>query len=706
MYKNVLSLVFATVLAAACGNGGGKGQAPADLRPETGEAVAGLDSASRFDTCDQRSPQDSTADAVDARGGGDDALAPPNDLDTTSDEGPDWSDIAVETSHMPDIKADEIAIDLCVGVECDDGDICTDDLCDPLTGECSFPANGAPCDDGEACTVGDTCTGGECIPGEVDKICLGACGDGKCVFTETSEECPVDCGWCGDEVCGIAENGPDGGSCPQDCLAACGDDKCQGGESAQFCPMDCGGCGDGLCNLGESPETCAGDCPVPCGDGECGFGEDALNCPTDCMPPCGDGVCEGGENPYACPADCGMCGDGICSAQEDVESCEIDCASPCGNGICEGGETPVDCAVDCGSCGDDVCGYAESDETCPADCFIGCGDLLCLPGETEESCPIDCALDDDKDGIVDADDNCPWHPNADQLDFDEDGQGDECDGDDDGDGEQDSSDCAPFDPENTHLLDEVCDGKDNDCDLEIDNGEPCADGDQCTLDVCGGEAGCTNTLVVQPCDDGWDCTADDECDVTGVCAGTLSDDWHFCQGECADSTSHLTCGDQCEPCLDPEYGNPVCVEGECGLDCDEGYSDCQTYCADLVLYETDCGECGHACQPGGKCFFGSCTQASLAIGIVTGANQSGYPAQELAPVTIRVIVSASEEPAEDVEITFTAPAGGAVEAPSAVTNLAGGGGFAPGGHSGGIRLRRRPGNRGRLQAPPAVLAVS
>ena len=57
--------------------------------------------------------------------------------------------------------------------------------------------------------------------------------------------------------------------------------------------------------------------------------------------------------------------------------------------------------------------------------------------------------DADLDGVADEVDNCPAMPNADQANFDNDGQGDVCDSDDDGDGLPDSYEIAnglnPFD---------------------------------------------------------------------------------------------------------------------------------------------------------------------------------------------------------------------------------------------------------------------
>ncbi len=56
---------------------------------------------------------------------------------------------------------------LCVGgaaPSCDDGNVCTDDSCDPVSG-CVNTANAATCDDGDACTTVDTCGGGLCVGG-------------------------------------------------------------------------------------------------------------------------------------------------------------------------------------------------------------------------------------------------------------------------------------------------------------------------------------------------------------------------------------------------------------------------------------------------------------------------------------------------------------------------------------------------------------
>jgi len=48
-------------------------------------------------------------------------------------------------------------------MDCDDGDICTNDVC--TAGRCSHPFNNVPCSDGDACTSDDRCSAGTCVGG-------------------------------------------------------------------------------------------------------------------------------------------------------------------------------------------------------------------------------------------------------------------------------------------------------------------------------------------------------------------------------------------------------------------------------------------------------------------------------------------------------------------------------------------------------------
>jgi MYXO-CTERM domain-containing protein len=107
---------------------------------------------------------------------------------------------------------------------CTDSKVCTDDKCDPATGNCLNPAlpDTTPCDDGADCTTGETCQAGVCKPaGTV------SCDDG--VFcTKDTVVCPG--GTCKSEPAGM-----DGQACvPTDkCFynGTCNAGDCRGGTA-------------------------------------------------------------------------------------------------------------------------------------------------------------------------------------------------------------------------------------------------------------------------------------------------------------------------------------------------------------------------------------------------------------------------------------------------------------------------------------------
>jgi hypothetical protein len=74
--------------------------------------------------------------------------------------------------------ADACSAGACVAgapLDVDDGNLCTDDSCNPATGAV-YTNNTASCDDGESCTEGDVCGGGVCLAG-VFSCELYACSD-------------------------------------------------------------------------------------------------------------------------------------------------------------------------------------------------------------------------------------------------------------------------------------------------------------------------------------------------------------------------------------------------------------------------------------------------------------------------------------------------------------------------------------------------
>ena len=123
---------------------------------------------------------------------------------------------------------------------------------------------------------------------------------------------------------------------------------------------------------------------------------------------------------------------------------------------------------------------------------------------------------------------------------------------------------------------ELCNGVDDDCSGEVDDGEfvdgafanLCDDGNDCTEDSCGGEAGCSwQPLAEGECQDGDPCTIADLC-VSGLClsGGNLNcddnnictDDWCNPMEGCVNDANQVACddGDACTM-------GDTCSGGEC-----------------------------------------------------------------------------------------------------------------------------------------------
>ncbi|MBI5607301.1 MAG: hypothetical protein HY902_00305, partial [Deltaproteobacteria bacterium] len=113
---------------------------------------------------------------------------------------------------------------------CSDGNVCTDDGCDPKVG-CSHTANSTACDDGNACTVGDTCKASVCAAGGSALSCDDKNGcttdscDPKagCVFAANTLACSDGDACTTPDVCsgsackpGPAANCDDGQACTYD----------------------------------------------------------------------------------------------------------------------------------------------------------------------------------------------------------------------------------------------------------------------------------------------------------------------------------------------------------------------------------------------------------------------------------------------------------------------------------------------------------
>jgi hypothetical protein len=150
----------------------------------------------------------------------------------------------------------------CVGgppLDCSDGNLCTDDLCDPIDG-CSNPLNSDPCEDGNPCTEGDTCSGGACVSG----------GPRDCDDANT----------CTDDSCNVSTgcvNAPNSDPCNDGTVCTNGD-VCSGGTCVGGPPLDCSDgnlCTDDICD----PITGCSNPPnsEPCDDGDACTDGDVCN---------------------------------------------------------------------------------------------------------------------------------------------------------------------------------------------------------------------------------------------------------------------------------------------------------------------------------------------------------------------------------------------------------------------------------------------
>ena len=233
--------------------------------------------------------------------------------------------------------------------DCDDGNDCTDDLCN--AGTCENPNKAGTCDDDDACTEGGVCADGVCVG--TAKDCSGE--DSEC----TTGVCNAETGEC------EAEPANEGGDCDDGDLCTTGD-TCSSGScdgTAKDCsgmdgqctsgvcnPADgsCeaepanegGGCDDGdLCTEGEtcSGGACGSGTPVTCDDGQFCNGvescDSALGCQAGTAPSLGDGV---------------DCTDDSCDEASD-QIVHVANDANCDNAnVCDGAET-CDALLDCQS---------------------------------------------------------------------------------------------------------------------------------------------------------------------------------------------------------------------------------------------------------------------------------------------------------------------------------------------------------------------
>ena len=243
---------------------------------------------------------------------------------------------------------------------------------------------------------------------------------------------------------------------------------------------------------------------------------------------------------------------------------------------CALGTNPNDPDTDHDSIGD----YEETNGGSPID-TDGDGDIDALDHDTDD------------DGLSDADEAGDDDITTPAVDTDDDGIGDWRDHDSDGDGDGDDTDCAPLDPDIHTGAEERCNGLDDNCNGAIDEGLPDTDGDgvpDCLDDDSDGDGDPNDT----------DCAPDDPdvfhgqtefCNgIDDDCDGEIDEGFEDFDGDGEADCDEVDTDEDGDPdSTDCDPADPDIHHGAEEV-CDGEDNDCDGETDEGLL--NDCGECG------------------------------------------------------------------------------------------------------------------
>jgi hypothetical protein len=489
---------------------------------------------------------------------------------------------------------------ICVGgspLNCDDADVCTDDSCNPATG-CVYTNNTAPCDDSDACTTSDTCSGGICAGGGAPNCDDGnVCTDDSCDSVTGCLNAPNTAN-CND---GLFCNGPDtcsGGSCSLHTGDPCGglacddvNDLCEGSDVTLIVADAYGYSGTIAIEL-DNPSDFIEEVHTDICDivQRTWLYIDTINCFTTIR---SSGLsCAISDLGGGCVrVDLTYVSDWIYPGAGAIAELNytIDAGAPLGefadlnpqnitaldiNSLPlsitpQGGNVgAVECVVslDCDdnnvctddSCVGNVCQYSNNTLSCED------GDLctesdLCINGVCVSGPAPDC-----DDGNICTDDSCDSVSGC-----------------------VNAPNSAPCDDGDACTTNDTC------ASAACVGGAAanCDDGNACTDDSCDSATGCVNTPNSGPCDDGLWCTANDVCS-SGTCGGTLRNcsalDDQCNDGVCDENIDLCVKqlklnGTPCEDgqfCTEPDTCfNGICTAGP-ARDCSGAGDDCNDVACD------------------------------------------------------------------------------------------------------------------------------
>ncbi len=511
----------------------------------------------------------------------------------------------------------------CVGgpaPNCDDGNGCTDDACDPASG-CTHVANAAPCSDGNACTAGDHCSGGQCQPGAaIDCNDGNPCTDDGCDPASGCTHANNAAGCNDGDACTTGDH-CQGGACiggpPPACDDGnpCTDDGCDPASGCVYTP-NTAACDDGnACTTGDhcSGSQCLPGTAVDCSDGN-PCTDDGCNPASGCTHanntnPCSDndactvndrckaGVCVGGPAPNCndgnpctddgCDPSTGCthanntvtcndgnacttgdhCQGGVCTSSgvtncDDGNPCTTDSCNPQSGCLHANNTDPCNDGDAC-TLGD-VCSGGTCTFTATKDCGdnLSCTDDACDPATGSCSHPVSagsCLIGGTCYGVGDLNpaNACQW--------------------------------CDP--------------GADQTAWTARPGGTICDDNDACTLtDTCqNGQCVGSNP---KPCDDGKSCT-NDSCDpVTGECQHAITSGSCLIGGTCYGYASPNP-ANPCQWCWPPSSHTAWTAHD--GVACDDGNACTQT---DTCQGGQCVGSNPKPCDDGKWCTTDACTPSN------------------------------------------------------------------------------------------------
>ncbi len=348
-----------------------------------------------------------------------------------------------------------------------------------------------------------------------------------------------------------------------------------------------------------------------------------IGAPCESDEDCDSGYCIGTADGPICTEQCaGTCPDGYeCRLLDTGSGDVVELCVPTIAVLCR----PCTGDVDCGSL-DNLC-ITLTDGTF---CGVGCDDdSQCPEGFTCEDTLSEAAGDVVGQCVNDLGicGDC-FDPDGDGF-----GIGSGCFG----------GDCDELDTNTYDGASELCDGIDNDCDDDIDEGfdltsdaRHCGACDNACVGLEVADGACVESAcVVVECEPGfWDidgrfsngceyaCTPNEESGGVEIC-NTIDDD---CDGQIdedfdlsSDPLNCRSCGRVCAS----EGGEAACVEGECTIGiCTEPFADCNLIVEDGCEVDTDndadnCSACGEVCslpQAVPVCVEGACVVGSCEVG--------------------------------------------------------------------------------------------